>query len=552
MSSNIEAFTWVANIVSQDMNTIPNEILTEIFRTLTVVDRPFSRPPGPAGADGADWYHSLGDRRTAAYIFGRSQRRWVDEGNPALGWVNITYVCHKWRESALQTSSLWTYLPDAVVLGSRWLGRFIERGREAGVHYDDKDLIALGIEGHELLSEHIHHIGILRLMNYKGGADRYHGVLQRPMPLVTELSLQNLDLTDIRLIDLPRLRKLRLWNNTVRISWPTQLCSPNITSFDYYAGKSTGMTASNATTLVDMSTVFVALQEMPRLSSLTLRLEAVQPVSTQSLPQAELRSLTRMDISGDSGILHPVLRRITFPPSASLRIAPLRIVPGPIASLHTTPYTPGSDDERSNLIFVDFYEELIHQSGLPPFCTVEVTTKMNTLYVAAARHRLPDVSFAKPSYDLQLELPAIQNTNMHSLAAKILGRLFENDNIRELYVSGAWNKASIAMFYEMSQIVHLDIMGPAVTLLVGYITGKVQPRSSPEEKRLGEHVETLALHRGHLDDDECRRLVENLAPFSAAFGSEGRLRNVYLSKTNLSSLLRDLWFDPTALALIGV
>ncbi|KZV68067.1 hypothetical protein PENSPDRAFT_653513 [Peniophora sp. CONT] len=518
------------------MDSIPTEILTEIFRTLTVVDRPRTRPPTTQRDDqyAHELYQQFGVRRKS----NMDASWWVKEGKPALGWINVTFVCRRWRECALHTSSLWTYLPDAVVIGSKWLEIFIERGREAGIHYNDKDLIALAIEGHELLSAHIHHIGILRLMGHPHRSNLYHDILQQPMPLVTELSLQDIQSMEVQ-ADLPNLRRLRVWNTTFAGAWPTQLCTPNITSFEYYTGshlRERGI-YSVAMKPVDLSTLFNVLLKMPRLISLTLRLDSVQPNSAHNLPLVELRGLTRMDISGESSNMHPVLKRITFPPSASLRIAPR-------AAASTDPAV----DEGSNHAFISLYENLTRGSGLAPFCTVEVIAKMNTLYFAAARHRLPDVSFAKPSYDLELELPAVQETNMHGLAAKIWGRLCKTDAIRELYVSGAWDSSSIKMFYDLSKVVHVDLMGPAVALLVEYMTGQTEPRTSPEERRIGDHVETLALHRGHLDVDRCKRLAERIG--TPSFKSEGRLKTVYLSKANLS-LRAGVW-EEAGVEVIGV
>ncbi|KZV63239.1 hypothetical protein PENSPDRAFT_218409 [Peniophora sp. CONT] len=51
-----------------------------------------------------------------------------------LAWVNLTYVCKRWRKLAVGDPGLWTKIP--VVLGARWLREFISRSQDLPIFID--------------------------------------------------------------------------------------------------------------------------------------------------------------------------------------------------------------------------------------------------------------------------------------------------------------------------------------------------------------------------------------------------------------------------------
>ena len=82
----------------------------------------------------------------ARLVNGIPSAKYIDENRPTLdqdsssyktyllGWVNITYVCSRWRKLALDDASLWTDVP--VVLGTRWLKEFMWRSKEMPLTLD--------------------------------------------------------------------------------------------------------------------------------------------------------------------------------------------------------------------------------------------------------------------------------------------------------------------------------------------------------------------------------------------------------------------------------
>ncbi|VDB84557.1 unnamed protein product [Peniophora sp. CBMAI 1063] len=503
------------------MDTIPPEILAEIFQILTVTDRP-----------------------SAPWRMKRKPVSWGATGTPSLGWINATYVCHYWRDCALRTPILWTYLSDIAHHGERWTEVFVERGKEVGICYEDKDVSTLRSSDprYTVLSQHVHHISTLHLMHplaaYANVANRiYQDMLLKPAPMLRDLSLQDFPIVEVQ-FRLPSLRRLRLWNTSLSL-WPKQLFTLNLLSFEYC----TRVTDRDSHP-IDINLIFDALRETPDLRSLTLDLNRIQPFEPDLLPIVTLRSLVHIDISAEAKTVLAVVKHIVFPPTASLRIAS-----------REDRFAQASTNETTNLATLDFYEELTRNSEPPAFKLVNLFAKTDALYFAAARYRSSDISFIAPSYDLVLELPVplaepdLDSTNnVHGLAATIFGRFFEKESLRELHLAGAWCRTSIAMFYDMWRVEHMDLMGPAVELLVEHMTGRTKPRRSVEEKPLGDRVQTLALHRGHVDRDLCMRLAQSIG--SPAFKKDGVLKTVYLSKANMP-LLGRVW-DEAGVEVVGV
>ncbi|VDB84558.1 unnamed protein product [Peniophora sp. CBMAI 1063] len=508
------------------MDTIPSELLAQIFQILTVADRPL-----------ANWHpviwHESEDLVGSARV--RSASEWIREGTPSLGWVNVTFVCRYWRECALRTPSLWTYLSDIARHGGWWLQRFVERAKEAGLCYDDKDVATVRRDRHMLLSEHMHRISTLHLVNAAdsewGFVDRiYEDIFQKSAPMLHDLSLQDFASLNIP-SSLPNLRCLRV-RNTDLIPWPNQLFTSNLSSFEYHPRAMSGS--------LEINPMFDALREAPNLRSLTLDLTGIQQIKSTGIPTVTLRSLKHIDIAAEAETVLTVLKHIIFPPTATLRIV-------------SQPEDPSAHaaHEAINIALVDLYVDLTRDSELPAFSVVEVFTKMESLYFAAARDRPPEVSFVKPSYDLVFELPAILNTsnwdcanNIHGLVTKISGRLCKKESLRELRISGAWSQTSISMFYDLWQVEHLDLTGIAVKFLVEYMTGQIKPRSSPG---LGNQVKTLALRPGILDHGLCMQLARAIRENRSKRTST--LEVIYLRKADLS-LLGGFW-EEAGVEIVG-
>ncbi|KAH8981540.1 hypothetical protein EDB92DRAFT_178446 [Lactarius akahatsu] len=55
-----------------------------------------------------------------------SDRPGLVNGNYSLGWISVTQVCHRWREIALTTPTLWRYL-DFTCMSQRWCLEMLRR-----------------------------------------------------------------------------------------------------------------------------------------------------------------------------------------------------------------------------------------------------------------------------------------------------------------------------------------------------------------------------------------------------------------------------------------
>ncbi|KAH9036639.1 hypothetical protein EDB85DRAFT_1888778 [Lactarius pseudohatsudake] len=55
-----------------------------------------------------------------------SDRPGLVNGNYSLGWISVTQVCHRWREIALTTPTLWRYL-DFTCMSRRWCLEMLRR-----------------------------------------------------------------------------------------------------------------------------------------------------------------------------------------------------------------------------------------------------------------------------------------------------------------------------------------------------------------------------------------------------------------------------------------
>ncbi|KZV76246.1 hypothetical protein PENSPDRAFT_552457, partial [Peniophora sp. CONT] len=87
---------------------LPSEVLTHIFALLSEIFPPTSRKPNG---------------------FGLARRTFLSTGpgETMLGWVFVLHVCRRWREVAVECSSLWANIE--VILGASWAKRFLKLSR---------------------------------------------------------------------------------------------------------------------------------------------------------------------------------------------------------------------------------------------------------------------------------------------------------------------------------------------------------------------------------------------------------------------------------------
>ena len=137
------------------VNRLPNEVLGKIFLYCT------------------DGWPLLATRNP-----------WILDIAPA--WIQLTYVCSRWRQIALGYSELWCNIQAGIV--SPWIERFIERAFPRLVNVDLEVLNARPMETDTIIS----HISRIRQLNAEGYVDAvafFLSKLTRPTPSLESLSI---------------------------------------------------------------------------------------------------------------------------------------------------------------------------------------------------------------------------------------------------------------------------------------------------------------------------------------------------------------------------
>ncbi|KAK7058585.1 hypothetical protein VNI00_002221 [Paramarasmius palmivorus] len=238
------------------------------------------------------------------------RRRWGSKRR-AIEWLFFTHVCHAWRTTALNQSSLWTcpdwYIPD---LGYT----MIERAKHSALHIAITECL-----GHDILHTIQNQIGRIETLIIMVTDDNYTSALQgfitslvQPAPRLRSINFhaevdQKLSFPSHFLaLDTPLLKDISLYR--CHVPWRSPVLE-NLTSL---------VLSGNNSDLPSGQQFLETLRHMPSLHELELNCTApriIEGSEVVDLPQ--LRLLSLWDNSTSCG---HVLKHITFPSSAVVKL----------------------------------------------------------------------------------------------------------------------------------------------------------------------------------------------------------------------------------------
>ena len=243
-----------------------------------------------------------------------------------LAWLNVTHVCHQWREIALNQPLFWTHI-NLTNITSAGMAEMLSRAKEAPLHlvaatinWDDSRIRAFGKELQAHVS-HIYHLNIFGTSHYVW-TTLQHTLFASPAPILEYLSLFIPSLEGMVSISntafngiTPRLSYLEL--RQIMISWK----SPLLRGLRYLK-----LFEVHNDDLLSVTEWLDALDGMPQLKELFLY-EASPLATVSEFPfdikrTATLPVLTHLYISSTPIFCALTLAHLVLPSLTSLVLEP--------------------------------------------------------------------------------------------------------------------------------------------------------------------------------------------------------------------------------------
>jgi len=268
------------------ISSLPPELLARIFHFSTLVEPPWS-------------------------------------GVQKLGWIGVTHVCQRWRQVALDDSSLWARIVG-VSPSAEWISEALVRARDAPLRFDIVDRPSPGVLSK--FRPHMSHTRILRLPRLSIHDVRVvREICSLEAPVLEDFELGFLDASPLTFgFDggmtlfkghAPKLR--RFITSHITIPWSLvphgQLTQLRITS--------SWTPNPGILSLYDPNQLFDLLLNSPRLK--ILYLEFCLPSVLSQVSHGEpihLPRLSRLSLSGSTSHVTNFLKRLKLPSSATLRL----------------------------------------------------------------------------------------------------------------------------------------------------------------------------------------------------------------------------------------
>ncbi|KAI0066398.1 hypothetical protein BV25DRAFT_1912479 [Artomyces pyxidatus] len=249
----------------------------------------------------------LADAYPAGVVQEEDTGQWVRR----LGWIQITFVCRRWRFVALDHPHLWRDVK--VDLPGGWTETMISRSKSARLRMDF--LIGLEIRVFRVLRsrqrqvvlQHIHRIELLRLPSSQETVD----ALTAPAPMLQVLEIGPRLRTTSTILPAnflgnhaPILRHLLLYN-VLNFPWSSDICK-SLVSLKLESSES-------IPSRPPLDVVLHALNRMPSLDSLTLlRHHLPEPMSASSIV-VRLPRITELTLEGRLPDIAGLLRQLELP-----------------------------------------------------------------------------------------------------------------------------------------------------------------------------------------------------------------------------------------------
>ncbi|KAF8189691.1 hypothetical protein BJ912DRAFT_1042110 [Pholiota molesta] len=263
---------------------------------------------------------------TLCEIFSFAQLHCVDSAGPnhsPLEWINLTYVCRYWRNIALNSPSLWAYLPIGNL---KWVQEMLERSKDSGLvirsdkphdHSDSKK------SGLWLALQQVHRIRELSIRDISTTTWQtlQTNILGKPAPRLEHFCLlakshyreEKLFVTKDILCITNRLRHLELSN--CGFTWDFYLLR-SLTHLTLHEVLRDFMPVG--TRFVDILASMLELESLDLYKSLPLEKERQSSWASEDVHFARLRTLHIHDSKIPE--LEALFRSITFPPTTVVRI----------------------------------------------------------------------------------------------------------------------------------------------------------------------------------------------------------------------------------------
>lgn len=238
----------------------------------------------------------------------------IDHSSRPYAWLQATHVCHEWKEIAQAAPRVWNHVKLTSSIDC--LKDFIARSKQAPLHIMADHAFPKVISDH--VFGQLHRIQTLSLV-----LDREIADIVIPSPLNAP-ELRRLKLTqcgpfwrheNLRSLfgdlDLPKIMDLELSLSSFYVDWTSPIFSPSLTNLSIR-----GPCPPDST----LDDVLVALAGMPNLKLIVLSGSLPSP-RQESGQAAHLPYLEKLDVSDSCESCNALVRRITCPPAAVLRLA---------------------------------------------------------------------------------------------------------------------------------------------------------------------------------------------------------------------------------------
>ncbi|KAI0045885.1 hypothetical protein FA95DRAFT_1560659 [Auriscalpium vulgare] len=224
-----------------------------------------------------------------------------------LGWINITYVCQRWRDVALDCAHLWTHV--SIGMGDAWVEEMLLRSGQKDLYLDD-----LNSHYSEWSVPEVRRKGLIKQNAYRVRSIDMNPIqpediikaFDQPVPRLEHMHLRDsVDMggNSVQILNAPKLRHLKLDGLAHRFSWTSSELHNLVTL--HLSSKGQGLASTSVGEVID------ALHGMPLLESLVLHYCVPHAAPGHASASHRAVKLARLRNCSIYGRLHAVAYLIT-------------------------------------------------------------------------------------------------------------------------------------------------------------------------------------------------------------------------------------------------